>query len=54
MERDFGIEVACVLETERWGLLFSSDSRSESKEIVTFFGVETWAGAACEVMVEAG
>ena len=52
--RDFGTEVAWVLEVGRMVALFLSDSRSESKEIVTFFGVETWAGAACEVMVEAG
>ena len=54
VERDFGADVVLIFEVWRIALLFSSDSRSESKEIVTFFGVETWAGAACEVMVEAG
>lgn len=51
--RVFGAEEACILEAERIVLLFSSDSRSESKEIVTFFGVEAGAGAAYEVMVGA-
>lgn len=51
--RVFGAEEACILEAEHIVLLFLSDSRSESKEIVTFFGVEAGAGAAYEVMVGA-
>lgn len=51
--RDFGIEVAWVLEVGRMVALFSSDSRSDSKEIVTFFGVEAGVGAVYEVMVGA-
>ena len=51
--RGFWTEVAGVLEAWRMVALFLSDSRSESKEMVTFFGVETGAGAAYEVMVGA-
>ena len=43
-----------MLEAERCALLFSSDSRSESKDIVTFFGAETGAGVVYEVMIGAG
>lgn len=47
--RDFGIEVAWVLEVGRMVALFLSDSRSESKEMVTFFVVAVGAGVAYEV-----
>lgn len=43
-----------MLEVGRMVVLFLSDSRSESKEIVIFLGVEAGAGAAYEVMVGAG
>lgn len=46
--RDFGIEVAWVLEVGRMVALFLSDSRSESKEMVTFFVVAVGAGVAYE------
>ena len=47
--RDFGTEVAWVLEVGRMVALFLSDSRSESKEMVTFFVVAVGAGVAYEV-----
>ena len=46
--RDFGTEVAWVLEVGRMVALFLSDSRSESKEMVTFFVVAVGAGVAYE------
>ena len=46
--RDFGTEVAWVLEVWRMVALFLSDSRSESKEMVTFFVVAVGAGVAYE------
>ena len=48
--RDFGTEVAWVLEVGRMVALFLSDSRSESKEMVTFFAV----GAGVDVVYESG
>lgn len=48
--RDFGAEVAWVLEVGRMVALFLSDSRSESKEMVTFFAV----GAGVDVVYESG
>lgn len=42
--RDFGTEVAWVLEAGRIVALFLSDSRSESKEMVIFFAVGAGAG----------
>ena len=54
VERDFGADVVLIFEVWRIALLFSSDSRSESKEIVTFFGVEIGVGVVYEVMVGAG
>jgi len=48
--RDFGIEVAWVLEVGCMVALFLSDSRSESKEMVTFFAV----GAGVDVVYESG
>ena len=50
--RDFGIEVAWVLEVGRMVALFLSDSRSESKEMVTFFVVAVGAGVAYGVRVD--
>ena len=50
--RDFGIEVAWVLEVGRMVALFLSDSRSESKEMVTFFVVAVGAGVAYGVGVD--
>ena len=50
--RDFGTEVAWVLEVGRMVALFLSDSRSESKEMVTFFVVAVGAGAAYEAGAE--
>ena len=50
--RDFGIEVAWVLEVGRMVVLFLSDSRSESKEMVTFFVVAVGAGVAYGVGVD--
>lgn len=44
--RDFGTEVAWVLEVWRMVALFLSDSRSESKEMVAFFVVAVGAGVA--------
>ena len=46
--RDFGTEVAWVLEVGRMVALFLSDSRSESKEMVIFFVVAVGAGVAYE------
>ena len=46
--RDFGTEVAWVLEVGRMVALFLSDSRSESKEMVTFFVVAVGAGVTYE------
>ena len=46
--RDFGTEVAWVLEVWRMVALFLSDSRSESKEMVIFFVVAVGAGVAYE------
>ena len=46
--RDFGAEVAWVLEVGRMVALFLSDSRSESKEMVIFFVVAVGAGVAYE------
>ena len=48
--RDFGTEVAGVL-VGRMVALFLSDSRSESKEMVTFFVVAVGAGVAYEAGV---
>lgn len=50
--RDFGAEVAWVLEVGRMVALFLSDSRSESKEMVTFFVVAVGAGVAYEAGAE--
>ena len=50
--RDFGTEVAWVLEVGRMVALFLSDSRSESKEMVTFFVVAVGAGVAYEAGAE--
>ena len=43
-----------MLEVGRMVVLFLSDSRSESKEMVTFFAVAVGAGVVYEVMVGAG
>ena len=50
--RDFGTEVAWVLEAGRIVALFLSDSRSESKEMVIFFAVGAGAGVMYEVGVD--
>jgi hypothetical protein len=50
--QDFGTEVAWVLEVGRMVALFLSDSRSESKEMVTFFVVAVGAGVAYEAGAE--
>ena len=50
--RDFGTEVAWVLEAGRIVALFLSDSRSESKEMVIFFAVGAGAGVVYEVGVD--
>ena len=49
--RGFWMEVAGVLEAWRMVALFLSDSRSESKEMVTFFVVAVGAGVAYEAGV---
>ena len=50
--RDFGTEVAWVLEAGRIVALFLSDSRSESKEMVIFFAVGAGDGVMYEVGVD--
>ena len=50
--RDFGAEVAWVLEVGRMVALFLSDSRSKSKEMVIFFAVGAGAGVVYEVGVD--
>ena len=50
--RDFGTEVAGVLEAGRIVALFLSDSRSKSKEMVIFFAVGAGAGVVYEIGVD--